>query len=159
MEKPLLFVDIDGVISLFGFPAERRPDGRFLSVEGIAHFLSAEAGPHLLALAAHYDLVWCSGWEEKANEHLPQALGLPGSLPFLTFERRPGLRAHWKVAAIDDHAGAARPLAWVDDTLDEDCEAWARERPGPTLLVRTEPHSGLTRTEAELLVTWARRLR
>ena len=44
MDKPLLLVDVDGVISLFGFDPARRPDGRFELVDGIAHFLSATAG-------------------------------------------------------------------------------------------------------------------
>src|SRR5277367_1550915 len=81
--KPLLMVDIDGVISLFGFPAHEHPEGAFHSIDGIVHFISAEAGRHLLALADDFDLVWCSGWEEKANEYLPHLLGLPAPLPFL----------------------------------------------------------------------------
>src|SRR5947209_10020963 len=74
--KPLLLIDVDGVISLFGFDPARPPPGRFALVDGIAHFLSATAGAHLRELAADYELVWCTGWEEKANEHLPLALGL-----------------------------------------------------------------------------------
>ena len=72
--KPLLFVDVDGVISLFGFPPEAVPPGRFLMVEGIAHFLSASAGEHLRRLAERFEPVWCTGWEERANDHLPHAL-------------------------------------------------------------------------------------
>src|ERR1700738_2768175 len=76
-EKPLLLVDIDGVISLFGFDPLERPGGSFHSIDGMLHFLSASAGEHLLALASEFELVWASGWEEKANEYLPRLLGLP----------------------------------------------------------------------------------
>ena len=63
--------------------------------------------------------------------------------------------AHWKLAAIDAHAGD-RPLAWIDDALDERCERWAADRAAPTLLVRTDPAVGLTAGHVEDLVAWAR---
>ena len=30
-----------------------------------------------------------------------------------------------------------RPLAWIDDSMDESCHQWAERRPHPTLLVPT----------------------
>jgi hypothetical protein len=47
IEPPLMLVDVDGVISLFGFDPSRPPEGRFELVDGIAHFISATAGKHL----------------------------------------------------------------------------------------------------------------
>lgn len=82
-DKPVLLVDIDGVISLFGFTLDECPAGTWHVIEGIAHFLSSGAAPHLHALADSFDLVWCSGWEEKADEHLPALLGAP-VLPHLS---------------------------------------------------------------------------
>jgi hypothetical protein len=172
-------VDIDGVISLFGGglggrtgngagagaggSSRPRPDGIFSAIDGIPHFLSASAATHLLALAEAYDLVWCSGWEEKAEEYLPHLLGLPAGLPFLRFERMTGppparagrsIDGHWKLDAIDAYAGGCA-LAWIDDAFDQSCHAWAEERPAPTLLVQTDPTDGLTAKEASLLEVWA----
>ena len=49
------------------------------------HYLSADAARHLLSLARVFDLVWASGWEEKADEYLPHLLGVPaGELANLT---------------------------------------------------------------------------
>ena len=160
-------VDIDGVISLFGFPNPGLPaprtgdlDGSFHTIDGIPHFLSRAAAAHLLILAEHFDLVWASGWEEKAEEYLPRLLGLPAGLPFLRFGRSQGagrsINGHWKLDAIDTYAGG-RPLAWVDDAFDESCHAWAAERLAPTLLVQTDPADGLTLREAKLLAEWASR--
>lgn len=159
LDKPLLLVDIDGVISLFGFSSDERPDGSWHVVEGIAHLLSATAVGHLHALADDFDLVWCSGWEERASEHLPALIGAP-DLPHLSFDRNPGrTRAHWKLAAIETHA-RDRPLAWIDDALDEACEDWARERTSRarTLLVRTDPAIGLTDEHVAQLIGWANAL-
>jgi hypothetical protein len=154
-ERPLLLVDVDGVISLFGFPSNRRPDGSWLNVDGILHLVSATAGGHLHDLTRSFELAWCTGWEEKANEHLVRALGLAGPLPCLSFDCRPEVRAHWKLAAIDAYAGAGRPLAWIDDAFDEACHAWAAARLAPTLLVATEPATGITQAHVDRLTTFA----
>jgi len=155
-ERPALLVDVDGVISLFGFASDARPPGRFVNVEGIGHYLSAGAGAHLRELAGHFDLIWCTGWQERANEHLVAALGLAGELPHLVFSGPPGAGArHWKLDAIEREAGDRRPLAWIDDDH-AGCEVWARERPGPTLLVTTSPGTGITADHVHRLVAWAR---
>ncbi len=158
-DRPLLLVDIDGVISLFSFDPGARPEGTFHSIDGIPHFLSSSAAEHLLMLARNFELVWASGWEEKANEYLPHLLGLP-ELPHLSFERSVGrTNAHWKLDAIDAYASANRPLAWIDDAFNDACHEWADVRGAPTLLVQTLPASGLTWREAELLERWATSLR
>jgi hypothetical protein len=154
--KPLLLVDIDGVISLFGFDHRHPPDGAYCMVDGIAHLLGAGAGARLRELSGSFELAWCSGWEEKANDYLPHALGLEGPLPFLSFDRNPGRgNTHWKLAAIDAFAGVERPLAWVDDAHDEACREWAAARPGPTLLVATDPAVGLGDGQVAELLAWA----
>jgi hypothetical protein len=194
--RPLLLVDIDGVISVFGVQAAvpgAPPqaagfalDGSFHSIEGIPHFLSSTAAAHLLSLARHFELVWASGWEERADEHLPHLLGLPAGLPFLRFPRgvvvagagtipggfvarvgeaggSPGAAgpqttlAHWKLESVDAYAGE-RPLAWIDDAFNDACHEWAATRSAATLLVPTDPERGLTSPEAELLEAWAREL-
>jgi hypothetical protein len=156
-DKPLLFVDIDGVISLFGFPAAERPAGTWLNVDGVPHLISAAASGHLLSLRRAFDLVWCSGWEDKADEHLVHALALPDRLPFLTFSATPG-SAHWKLESVERHA-RGRPLAWIDDTFDDSCHAWAAARRAPTLLVATDAAVGLADEHVATLERWARGLR
>jgi HAD domain in Swiss Army Knife RNA repair proteins len=168
-ERPLLMVDIDGVISLFGGwkqTVSRRDeeggahslDGSFHAIDGTPHFLSSTAAAHLLELTSMFELVWASGWEERANEHLPHLLGLPRELPFLRFERSVGrANAHWKLDAIDAYAGE-RALAWVDDALNDACHEWATARAAPTLLVQTDPRQGLTAAETRQLTDWARTL-
>ena len=158
MREPVLLVDVDGVISLWGFASDERPDGIWTTVDGIPHFLSKAAGRHLLDLAATFELVWCTGWEEKADEHLPAALGVPAGLAHLSFDAHvaagtstPG---HWKLGAIDAYV-ADRPVAWVDDAFNEACHAWARAREAPTLLVETTPDIGLVDEHAAALRSWA----
>ena len=154
-DRPLLALDVDGVISLFGFngPLDQVP-GRFHLIDGMAHCIPDGIADRLRRLGERYDVFWATGWEDRANDRLPEILGLPGELPFLTFggNARFGT-AHWKIDAIDRYAGD-RPLAWVDDCLDETCHAWASERPAPTLLVPTEPDRGLEEAHVDALLDW-----
>lgn len=145
-------------ITATGAPAA----GALHSIDGIPHYLSASAAAHLLALARDFELVWASGWEEKADEYLPHLLGVPAGLPFLRFDARAhadtanglSVAAHWKLQAVEGFA-KDRALAWIDDAFNDACHDWAAARTAPTLLVETAPERGLTDAEALQLREWA----
>ncbi len=155
MSRPILAVDVDGVISLFGFdePPDRS-QARFELIDGMVHCISLVAGDRLRRLAEHFEMVWASGWEEKANDYLPSILGLP-ELPVLTFDGAARFgTAHWKLGPLEEY-GTGRSVAWIDDSFDESCYEWARGRAEPTLLVPTEPQLGLEELQVEALTAWA----
>ena len=156
-ERPVLALDVDGVISLFGFegPLDEVP-GRFHLIDGIAHCISDGAPAELARLGEVYELIWATGWEDRANDHLPHLLGLPNVLPCLRFDGRARFgTAHWKLEALEEYA-VGRPLAWIDDSLDESCHEWAARRRWPTLLVPTRSDVGLTHEHTDTLLAWAR---
>jgi hypothetical protein len=150
-----LAVDVDGVISIFGFDEPPPADvARFELIDGVVHCISLRAGPRLLRLAESFELVWATGWEDKANYYLPTMLGLP-ELPHLTFDGAARFgSAHWKLGPLEEHC-RGRAMAWLDDNLDQSCYEWARARPEPTLLVPTRPAVGLQEAETEALLAWA----
>jgi len=156
---PLLLVDVDGVLSLFGSAAGVPPAARPALVDGLPHLLSEHAAAALLSVGGRFECVWCTGWEERADEHLPGLLGLPAGWPHLRFDGAAGPGAstlgHWKLEAIDAYAGPERALAWIDDAHDAACRAWAAGRPGPTRLVTTDPAVGFTAADAAKLAAWA----
>lgn len=156
--RPILAVDVDGVISLFGFDDPPPPaEARYELVDGNIHCISLRAGERLQRLAVEFDLIWASGWEDKANFYLPSMLGLM-ELPHLTFDGAARFgSAHWKLGPLDSYARGSA-LAWIDDNLDDSCYRWARERDEPTLLVPTDPAIGLQEAETEALIGWARGL-
>src|SRR3954447_18942471 len=159
MTAPLLLVDVDGVLSLYG--AARAEPGSLLGtqVDGVPPLLSRRAAAVLRGLAAEFECAWCTGWEERADEHLPRLLGLPRGWPHVRFGAAPALDAHWKLAGIDAFAGPSRALAWIDDAHDDACRAWAASRPAPTLLVSTAPDVGLTGDQGAAVLRWARAIR
>jgi len=158
--KPLLFVDVDGVISLFGFSAANpQVEGTFHWIDGIGHYIPNQAGERLERLAEAYDLVWATGWEEKANQYLPFILKLPfQDLPCLTFQGRAVFgSADWKLDGIAAFS-TDRPMAWIDDNLSQVVKEWALARPAPTLLVETRPSTGMTDRHVDAMLAWAAKL-
>jgi hypothetical protein len=120
----------------------------------VPHCISLVCGDRLLRLSETFELVWASGWEDKANFYLPQLLGLP-ELPHISFDVSPSSGgAHWKLAALEAFAGE-RPIAWIDDNFDDSCYEWAERRSAPTLLVPTEPQLGLEEGHVDALTAWA----
>jgi hypothetical protein len=155
-DQPILALDVDGTISLFGFEGKLdEVPGRFHLIDGVAHVIPDEIGRRVRTLGERFELIWATGWEERANDMLPEILGLRRELPALTFggNARFGT-AHWKLDALDEYAGD-RPLAWVDDSLDESCHTWAAQRSGPTLLVPCASDRGLEEAHVEALLAWA----
>lgn len=162
--RPLLAIDIDGVISLFGFeqppPAEI---ARFELIDGTPHCISLAAAERIRRLADHYELVWATGWQDRANDRLSLITGI-GPLPVVEFDahRESGAAAgttaaHWKLGAIDSFCGR-RALAWIDDSFDQSCFEWAESREAagsPTLLVPTEPEIGFEEAQAAVVAEWA----
>ena len=43
-KRPFLFLDVDGVISLFGFPSREPPPGRFHWIDGVMHCIDETCG-------------------------------------------------------------------------------------------------------------------
>jgi hypothetical protein len=172
--KPLLFVDVDGVISTYGFagnagvPSGSRPFGSVAggavagtlhNVEGIIHHIGEGMDRRLRALIPHFEAVWATGWGERANEHLVHLLSLPGELEVVEFAVAPSTdgSGHWKLDALGARA-AGRAAAWIDDGHNDACAEWAATRQAggePTLLVSTDPYVGLTDDHVDELVAWA----
>jgi len=154
MGVPLLLIDVDGVLSLYG-----TGDGDLIGVlvDGVPHLLSRDAATALRGVAPGFECVWCTGWEDRADEYLPGLLDLPRGWPFVPLGPA-SASPHWKLAGIDAYAGQERPLAWIDDNHGPAVEEWAHARSAPTLLVSTEPHVGMTAAHASVLREWAAEL-
>lgn len=155
--RPVLAVDVDGVVSLFDVAEPHEAEETsFELVDGVIHCIALASGARLRRLAHHFDLVWASGWEHR-TKRLAAVLELP-ELPYLTFDGTARFgSANWKIPPLEAYA-AGRALAWIDDSFDEGCYRWAGDREEPTLLIATEPSVGLEEVQVEALIGWARSL-
>ncbi|MFD5087640.1 HAD domain-containing protein [Kitasatospora sp. NPDC058201] len=158
MPKPLLFLDVDGVLN----PVCPGPETDFdaHTMLGYTVLLSPRHGTWLRELAAGYELVWATTWEEHANAHIAPAIGLP-ELPLVRFTGytpQPGdprvplmeLFSARKWAPLLRYA-AGRPFAWVDDVIPGRLvrsALWRRDR----VLLPIDPGRGLERRHVDRLL-------
>ncbi|WP_143020152.1 HAD domain-containing protein [Sinosporangium album] len=162
-ERPLLLVDVDGVLNPLGRPS---PEFRRYQchVEGETYtvYLNSKHGTRLLALAVETgaELVWATTWEHWANDWIAPRIGLP-ALPVIKLP--PNVRGEFgelfKTPAIAEYV-AGRPFVWFDDQVWAADEDYLRAHPsvGDFLLVQVEPGAGLTATDLDYARNWLRDL-
>ena len=153
MSRPILAVDVDGVICLFGVRRASRT-GRDGAVragrrDGALHL----AGGRGAAAAAgeHFELVWATGWEDKANDYLPNLLGLP-ELPHVSFDgaaRFGSATGSW-ARSTSTAQGRAWPGSTTTSTRAATSGRERRERADPARPNRT--HLGLEEAHVEALI-------
>ncbi|MFI7007733.1 hypothetical protein [Streptomyces sp. NPDC050145] len=167
MVQPLLFIDVDGPLNPYAAQPERRPAGYRTHrmrptgweqpwVKPLRVWLDPAHGPALLALP--YELVWCTTWQDEANEWIGPHLGLP-RLPYVAWPedalRLGGEGRFWKTEHVVRWA-AGRPFAWVDDEVtDADRRYVAARHPAPALLYHVSPRIGLVDADFACLDDWA----
>lgn len=163
-DKPLLLLDVDGVCCPFG-AGENVPADLELVLAGDVHvLLGPRTGAHVRALQSRFELCWASGWEERANTYICPLLGLPAlavillpELGAVTWDEDFVVTGTWKLHAVSEAVGG-RPLAWIDDELQEDAFEWARARTAagiPTLLICPEAHQGMSENDVAELQSFA----
>jgi hypothetical protein len=182
--KPLLFLDIDGVLNskypdathsehhVITMPAEKLTPTPFTihTTPGTNVTLKVNLDPRyrewLAELSEYFELAWASTWEHAANEYLSPLLGL-GDLIVVEHskEKLEGLipesllahAAEWKWTTIVEVAGT-RPFALVDDTAIriKSSENIMKELRGdiPTLII--VPEFYLTREHVDELIAFAK---
>lgn len=150
--KPLLLMDVDGVLNPFPDTPEGFEEHAFFPEEDEPVRLLRAHGDWLVELAEVYEIAWATGWGDNANRFLAPHFGLPAYpvvvVPSVRFDPVE------KVPAIDVFAGD-RPAAWVDDIVTPEARAWAATREAPTLLVEVDPAVGLVRAHVDELLAWA----
>jgi len=77
-----LLIDIDGVLRPTLFAPGRGYEIYYLN--GRKVYLSEAVGAEVSALASDFELVWATGWEDRANKLIAPLLGLP-TLPVIHF--------------------------------------------------------------------------
>jgi hypothetical protein len=160
MSRPLILVDVDGVIAIPRAYASYHGEA---VLGGLTVRVSCNpgAGQALLKLAEDTgaELAWCTMWEEWANEGIASILGLPPlpvaqvrdplSEPYWEHGRKFGLKATYVLPWA-----RGRRFVWFDDDHGELREASRLMLPGQGLPVLVSPRAGLNPRHVEEARKW-----
>lgn len=157
--KPLLLIDVDGVLNPLGRPTiDFRRYRCHLGHEVYTVHLNPRHGARLLELAlmTGSELVWATTWEEYANEWIAPRLGLP-RLPVIHVSEDKGseLGEMFKTPHVASYV-QGRPFVWFDDCVFKPDGDYLRDHPdvGDFLLIQVDPYSGLTREHLDIAADW-----
>lgn len=158
--KPLLFLDVDGVLNCFS-----DKNGEWFDVPFISPFdLSKEptidmkvciplgTQERIAKLLDHFEIVWCTAWFGAAHGAFKKALGLPDeSWPYVNWNQ-------YKLPELIKFAHG-RSWAFVDDDIQFELNGlgWDVDRhiPDNGLLVDVNPNYGLSDEHVTALVKFA----
>lgn len=157
-DKPLILLDVDGVLNAFTKPGPHWQEHRAAAGSGSFRvILNPDHGPMLLTLAAETgaELVWATTWEHDANLSIGPLIGLP-ELPVIEVSAGtevPGVL--WKTPAVAEYV-QGRPFVWFDDDLNRADRGYLKrhEGVGDFLIVDVGPRKGLTGRHLEMAADW-----
>jgi hypothetical protein len=177
--KPIAFLDVDGPLNVYGAAKNKTHLlSREVEIRGRTYRVRLDLNHAKMVkqLAdAGFELVWGTLWEDAANDHLLEHLGLAGVLPVVPFSAeyemqldlpvplsRKGLKFSqldpWctKAPAVLRYA-ADRPFVWFDDDFLSCDVDWAHTRSEagvPTKLVPVGEDEGLQPTHIYAALDW-----
>jgi hypothetical protein len=166
--RPWLFLDVDGVVSPIPPPDQRGHRNRIVPAgyrtwpkamwDVYVHEDLAVWGREL---DSTFEVIWTTDWQEHAAPGIGDPAGLPTwpHLP-LSHQNLRGMRsrvAHKAVAIMDLLERDPRPFGWIDDHLFHGGPKRVQEIELPTLLLRPNKYTGITREHVDALLTFAAR--
>jgi hypothetical protein len=159
MTKPYLLLDVDGVLCPFkptftvttGIESDY-PDYEYFPREMI-HVARETNGQRVRRLMDTYDIHWCTGWGDAANEIISPMHDLP-ELPVVPINEY-SHEIHWKLSAIEAYVPADVPYAFVDDDITPKGVEYGNDREVPALWLPVKCDEGFTDEHVETLEAFA----
>lgn len=166
MTKPVLLLDVDGVLNVSGPDYDRRQV--LLPPDGHPFHPTRHVRPFLRWAWRRFEILWCTAWMDSANKiadwagvpHAPVLKDPPAARArrLRNLGRRGFIdRGDWKLEAarraLRGRNGAR--VFWVEDGICDEAHEWLRRRRG--LYVATSSFEGVTPAHVRILELSMRR--
>ena len=163
MDKPLLLVDIDGVLNIIR--GQRRPHRKTVQILDLKITMDTRAASWLADLEPHFEVWWATWWQDLARTHFAPEFGWGHEIPYIDFLKHNSndyigstSMGGPKLPAVEAMV-SDRPVIWVDDNgNDREIMRWATQRNKtiPTKIVVPYSDEGLTYAHCETVRNFAR---
>ncbi len=161
-QKPLLMLDIDGVLNFFG--PMTSPYHRETQISQYRIRLDRRHPLWLVDLEKGFDIVWATMWQDMAPGVFAPFFGWGEETDYIDFDKHaePGARhiGALKLPGII-HTAGDRPILWIDDDGGEKkVQQWAkaRNRIIPTKVIVPNGDTGFTKMHLNECFAFARSL-
>jgi len=154
--KPLLLVDVDGVLNCFGPKTEVEAE---FTMNGFNIAVPKGTFDRMMRLEKVFDCVWATTWEHDAPNLLAPKFGFGEDWPVILFTSKIKDWKTWKMPSVMRWIGenaSDRKWAWIDDDFWEDALEVAHNR-DDMLLWNVNLMTGLTERDTEMLLKWGER--
>jgi hypothetical protein len=133
--KPVLLLDVDGVLNAFPPGYEER----MVRLSGVGFHPTQTTLPFMRWAWEKFTVFWLTAWFGSANEIADWA-----KLPRRPFLGDPKDFGDYKLKAVSEkfHEFPGK-VVWIEDGIGEAAEAWVKERKN-ILYVETDPFVGVT---------------
>lgn len=161
MNKPTLFLDVDGVVSPYPSRTSKAwPDWKQVKYDFNLELSKLQAAA-LTELPVN--ITWLTTWENLANNIIGSYFGWPQFPVIHADNHRWGekIRSWWKYDAIISHLDqGGGPFIWCDDdieayvSLNKDFHSGIEKYEVPCLIIPTKTDEGLTPRHIEMIKNW-----
>lgn len=145
-KAPLMFLDVDGVLSVLGsVSARRKSEYKRREVDlgrGVPKFHPTPRTKAFMHWAfRHFRVFWCTAWGAHAN-HIAKWAGLDPapSIPYLASKSDWKLEGALQILSRYPYSRAV----WIEDGFYEDTKRWAKASQGTLTLIETKTSVGVT---------------